>query len=41
MTRWSTKDLTGRLVGAQKEIKADQWEIIEFPAIFPKSGNPI
>ena len=41
MTRWSTKDLTGRLVGAQKEIKADQWEIIEFPAIFPNSGNPI
>ncbi len=41
MTRWSTKDLTGRLVGAQKEVKADQWDLIEFPAIFPKSGNPI
>jgi len=41
MTRWSTKDLTGRLVGAQKEVKADQWDIIEFPAIFPKTGNPI
>ena len=41
MTRWSTKDLTGRLMGAQKEIKADQWEVIEFPAIFPKTGNPI
>ncbi len=41
MTRWSTKDLTGRLMGAQKEIKADQWDIIEFPAIFPKTGNPI
>ena len=41
MTRWSTKDLTGRLMGAQKEIKADQWDMIEFPAIFPKTGNPI
>ena len=41
MTRWSTKDLTGRLVGAQKEVKADQWDLIEFPAIFPKTGNPI
>ena len=41
MTRWSTKDLTGRLIGAQKEIKADQWDMIEFPAIFPKTGNPI
>ena len=41
MTRWSTKDLTGQLIGAQKEIKADQWDVIEFPAIFPKTGNPI
>jgi predicted phage terminase large subunit-like protein len=41
MTRWSTKDLTGRLMGAQKGIKADQWDLIEFPAIFPSSGNPI
>ena len=33
MTRWSVKDLTGRLIDAQaKEPKADQWEIIEFPA---------
>ena len=35
MTRWNTKDLTGRLLGAQREAKADQWEIIEFPAIMP------
>jgi len=41
MTRWSTKDLTGKLMNAQTEIKADQWDIIEFPAIFPKTGNPI
>ena len=35
MTRWNTKDLTGRLINAQKEMKADQWEVIEFPAILP------
>ena len=33
MTRWNMKDLTGRLINAQKEAKADQWEVIEFPAI--------
>ena len=40
MTRWNEKDLTGRLLNAQKEVKADQWEIIEFPAIMP-SGEPV
>ena len=35
MTRWNTKDLTGRLINSQKEAKADQWEVIEFPAILP------
>ena len=35
MTRWNTKDLTGKLINAQKEMKADQWEVIEFPAILP------
>jgi hypothetical protein len=35
MTRWNTKDLTGRLLGAQREAKADQWEVVEFPAILP------
>ena len=40
MTRWNEKDLTGRLLNAQKEVKADQWEIIEFPAIMP-SGQPV
>jgi|TARA_R110000751_G_scaffold20538_1_gene60065 predicted phage terminase large subunit-like protein len=35
MTRWSTKDLTGQLMKAQTEPKADQWEVIEFPAILP------
>jgi predicted phage terminase large subunit-like protein len=40
MTRWSQKDLTGKLLQAQKESKADQWEIVEFPAILP-SGKPV
>ena len=33
MTRWSTKDLTGLLLANQKEEKADQWHVVEFPAI--------
>jgi predicted phage terminase large subunit-like protein len=33
MTRWSKKDLTGVLLRNQKEVKGDQWEIVEFPAI--------
>ena len=40
MTRWSTKDLTGKLLKAQSEPKADQWEVIEFPAILP-SNKPV
>ena len=40
MTRWSVADLTGKLIKAQKEPKADQWEVIEFPAILP-SGKPV
>ena len=39
MTRWSLKDLTGKLIKAQaSDIMADQWDIVEFPAILP-SGN--
>jgi predicted phage terminase large subunit-like protein len=33
MTRWSTKDLTGKLLAHQKEAKSDNWHVIEFPAI--------
>ena len=33
MTRWSTKDLTGMLVKNQAEVKADQWHVVEFPAL--------
>ena len=40
MTRWSTKDLTGQLLKAQSEPKADQWEVVEFPAILP-SDKPV
>jgi predicted phage terminase large subunit-like protein len=40
MTRWNTKDLTGKLLGAQRETKADQWDVVEFPAILP-SGKPL
>ena len=40
MTRWSKKDLTQMLLNAQREEKADQWEVIEFPAIMP-SGQPM
>jgi predicted phage terminase large subunit-like protein len=41
MTRWNTKDLTARLINSgAKESKADQWELIEFPAILP-SGKPM
>lgn len=39
MTRWSTIDLTGQLMKAQVEPKADQWEVVEFPAIM-ESGMP-
>jgi len=40
-TRWSTKDLTGMLVKEQvKNPDADQWELIEFPAIMP-SGKAL
>jgi len=43
MTRWSVKDLTSRLLQAQaKEPMADQWEIVEFPAVLndkPMWGN--
>ena len=40
-TRWSKKDITGRLLAAQqKDIMADQWEVVEFPAIMP-SGEPL
>jgi len=41
MTRWSTKDLVGKLLKKQPEEHADQWEIVEFPAIMPESEEPL
>ena len=40
MTRWSTKDLTGMLVKNQSEVKADQWHVVEFPAIMEHETKP-
>ena len=39
-TRWKTDDLSGRLLRQQGQLKADQWDILEFPAILP-SGGPL
>ena len=41
MTRWSTRDLTGKIIKSvtQKE-GVDDWEVIELPAIMP-SGDPL
>lgn len=39
-TRWKTDDLTGRLLRQQGQLKSDQWEILEFPAILP-SGRAL
>jgi len=43
MTRWSIKDLTGKLLAAQtKSPDSDQWEVVEFPAVIndkPMWGN--
>ena len=41
MTRWSTKDLTGRILKSSiEDEKINEWEIIELPALLP-SGNPL
>jgi len=40
MTRWSTKDLTAKLLKAQKEVKGDQWDVVEFPAILDQGPKP-
>ena len=39
-TRWKTDDPAGRFIKAQSQVKADQWEVLEFPAILP-SGRPL
>jgi len=41
MTRWSVRDLTGQIVrAATQRTGADDWEVIELPAIMP-SGDPL
>lgn len=40
MTRWSLIDLTGRLLDfAAKNPEADQWEVVELPAILPSGKS--
>tara|TARA_R110001592_G_scaffold360500_1_gene668960 strand:- start:757 stop:1962 length:1206 start_codon:yes stop_codon:yes gene_type:complete len=41
MTRWSTKDLVGKVLKNQSADHADQWEVVEFPAIMPESEEPL
>ena len=41
MTRWGMKDLTGRVLKMQgSDTLADEWEVVEFPAILP-SDKPL
>ena len=41
MTRWSKRDLTGRILQSSVDKEGnDEWEVIDFPAILP-SGNPL
>jgi predicted phage terminase large subunit-like protein len=39
-TRWSKRDLTGRVLKSMVERDGDEWEIIELPAILP-SEKPL
>jgi predicted phage terminase large subunit-like protein len=40
MTRWSKKDLVGKILQSMVDRDGEKWEVIEFPAILP-SGNPL
>lgn len=41
MTRWSLKDLTGRVIQSSiEDERIGEWEVIELPAILP-SGKPL
>jgi len=40
MTRWSKKDLVGKVLQSMIDRDGEKWEVIEFPAILP-SGNPL
>ena len=41
MTRWSTKDLVGKVLRKQNDDHADRWDLVEFPAIMPESEEPL
>jgi predicted phage terminase large subunit-like protein len=42
MTRWADNDLTGKLIKQQgRDILADKWEVVEFPALMPDSEEPL
>jgi len=42
MTRWAENDLTGKLIKQQaRDILADKWEVIEFPALMPETDKPL
>jgi predicted phage terminase large subunit-like protein len=40
MTRWSKRDLTGRVLQSMIDKDGEHWEVIDFPAILP-SGKPL
>jgi predicted phage terminase large subunit-like protein len=40
MTRWSKRDLTGRVLKSAMQRNDEGWEVIEFPALLP-SGRPL
>ena len=40
MTRWSKKDLTGQVLKSAAQRGGDEWEVVEFPAIFDTAMGP-
>jgi len=40
MTRWSKKDLTGQVLKANAQRGGEEWEVIEFPALF-ENNKPL
>ena len=40
MTRWSKRDLTGKVIKSSVQRDGEEWEVIEFPAIMP-SGKAL
>ena len=42
MTRWAENDLTGKLLKQQgRDVLADKWEVVEFPALMPDTNEPL